>query len=73
MIVSLLDICDKLGVPLQASIERFMKCGIGICDSCAIDGFHVCTDGPVFDAETLRRLGQLGKKKLDLAGREVSI
>jgi dihydroorotate dehydrogenase electron transfer subunit len=73
MIVSLLDICDKLGVPLQASIERFMKCGIGICDSCAIDGFHVCTDGPVFDDETLKRLGQLGKKKLDLAGREVSI
>jgi len=28
-----------------------MKCGIGLCGSCAIgDGFLVCRDGPVIDA-----------------------
>ncbi len=25
-------------IPVQASLERYMKCGIGLCDSCTIDG-----------------------------------
>ncbi|MGQ9588508.1 MAG: iron-sulfur cluster-binding protein, partial [Thermoplasmata archaeon] len=73
MIVSLLELTRHRRVPMQASLERFMKCGIGICDSCAIDGLHVCRDGPVFSDTILRRFEDLGKTKLDAAGRRISI
>jgi sulfite reductase subunit B len=30
------------------SLERNMKCGVGKCGHCQIDGLYVCQDGPVF-------------------------
>jgi NAD(P)H-flavin reductase len=30
------------------SLERHMKCGVGKCGHCQIEGFYVCQDGPVF-------------------------
>jgi NAD(P)H-flavin reductase len=30
------------------SFERHMKCGVGKCGHCQIDGLYVCQDGPVF-------------------------
>lgn len=73
MLVGTVALCREKGLPLQASIERIMKCGIGVCDSCAIDGKHVCTDGPVFDLAELGRLSELGRTKLDRSGRKVGI
>lgn len=73
MLVGLLTLANRHKTPLQASLERYMKCGIGICDSCAIDGRHVCRDGPVFSDAELRVLGELGKTKLDPSGRKVPI
>ncbi|MEM4233232.1 MAG: dihydroorotate dehydrogenase electron transfer subunit, partial [Thermoplasmata archaeon] len=73
MIVRMVRICSRMGVPLQASLERVMRCGIGLCDSCAIDGVHVCRDGPVFGLSELRRFKDLGRTKLDLAGRRTPV
>jgi dihydroorotate dehydrogenase electron transfer subunit len=73
MIVGLLKLATEKGIPIQASLERLMKCGIGICDSCALDGKHVCKDGPVFSEADLRAMLELGKTKLDHAGRKVPI
>ena len=73
MIAVMRDICRDRGLPLQASVERIMKCGIGICDSCALDGKHVCTDGPVFDLGDLERFEEFGKTRLDRAGRKTGI
>ncbi|WP_010479949.1 dihydroorotate dehydrogenase electron transfer subunit [Thermococcus zilligii] len=39
---------------VQVSMERHMKCGIGICGSCNLGKYLVCRDGPVFRGETLR-------------------
>jgi dihydroorotate dehydrogenase electron transfer subunit len=39
---------DK-GVKAEASLESYMKCAVGICDSCTINGFTVCRDGPVVE------------------------
>lgn len=44
-------------IPTYCSLERLMKCGIGICDACSVGGLQVCKDGPVFRAEMLRNLG----------------
>jgi len=38
----------------EFSLERFMRCGIGVCGSCVLkNGLRVCKDGPVFKAESL--------------------
>lgn len=73
MICKMLGLAVKRKIHMQASLERIMKCGIGLCDSCAIDGKHVCTDGPVFSEAVMRGLGDLGRSRLDLTGRKVRV
>ncbi len=49
-----LDINDD---SIYISLERRMKCGIGKCGHCQIDGKYCCKEGPVFkysDVSTLR-------------------
>lgn len=44
------DLAWAQGVSVEVAMERYMKCGIGICGSCMVEGTHsrVCADGPVF-------------------------
>lgn len=60
-----------LGVPVFCSVERWMKCGVGLCDACALGPYHVCVDGPVFPAERLTAVEDFGRVKHDSAGRRV--
>jgi dihydroorotate dehydrogenase electron transfer subunit len=69
MIKDLLNVADELKTPLQASLERFIKCGRGLCGQCAIDGLLVCKDGPVFWSDTLKHLYDFGKSAMDVCGR----
>jgi dihydroorotate dehydrogenase electron transfer subunit len=49
------------GIPCQISLEANMACGLGACQGCAVKGstrsgrsyFHVCKEGPVFEAEEI--------------------
>lgn len=63
----------EFGVLGQYSVERYMKCGIGICDACSLDGRLVCSDGPVFDGDFLLSTDDFGRYKLAPDGRRVSI
>ncbi|MHB9150284.1 MAG: iron-sulfur cluster-binding protein, partial [Thermoleophilia bacterium] len=38
------------------TLEKRMKCGIGICGRCNIGPRYVCVDGPVFSMAELREL-----------------
>jgi dihydroorotate dehydrogenase electron transfer subunit len=38
----------------QFSLHRYIKCGIGICGACCVDGLRVCMDGPVFSGDVLK-------------------
>jgi len=38
------------------SLERRMKCGVGKCGHCQINGVYVCQEGPVFNLAQLRNL-----------------
>jgi NAD(P)H-flavin reductase len=38
------------------AVERYMKCGTGLCGHCYVNGRYVCTDGPVFSWAELCRL-----------------
>jgi NAD(P)H-flavin reductase len=41
---------------VRVSVERNMRCGIGLCGHCQLRGHLVCVDGPVFE---LDRIGPL--------------
>jgi len=40
------------------SLERRMKCGVGKCGHCQMDGKYVCLDGPVFSYHEIKRLSE---------------
>jgi sulfhydrogenase subunit gamma (sulfur reductase) len=40
------------------SLERRMKCGIGKCGHCQVNGVYVCIDGPEFNYHTLKFLSE---------------
>lgn len=51
-------LCD-LGLDaadVHLAIERYMKCGTGVCGHCYVNHRYVCTDGPVFPYAGLREL-----------------
>ena len=41
---------------IVTTLEKRMKCGIGICGRCNIGGRYVCVDGPVFTWNELQEL-----------------
>ncbi|MFH1006030.1 MAG: FAD/NAD(P)-binding protein [Candidatus Latescibacterota bacterium] len=38
------------------SLERRMKCGLGKCGHCQIEGIYVCQEGPVFSYPEIKRM-----------------
>ena len=60
-----------LNVPVFCSVERHMKCALGMCDACALGPFHVCVDGPVFPSERLLPLPEFARAHRDPSGRRV--
>jgi dihydroorotate dehydrogenase electron transfer subunit len=66
------EFCKKNNIQCEASLERYMKCGIGICGQCVCDGQMVCKDGPVFNSETLNNMKDFGKYSLLKSGQKVS-
>jgi len=63
--------CAKHSIPCQVSVERYMKCGVGVCGSCDISGRTCCRDGPVFSGEEALRLPDFGKAHHDASGKKV--
>jgi len=58
-------------VPVFCSVERHMKCALGMCDACALGPYHVCVDGPVFPADRLLPLPEFARAHRDSSGRRV--
>ena len=62
MIRFVLDRLKELGLSdgqMITTLERHMKCGVGICNHCYLDGRLVCVDGPVFYKSELTDPGVL--------------
>ena len=73
MLVAVHRLCRERGIPGQLSLERYMKCGFGICGQCAMDGYLVCQDGPVFEVEQLDGLRDFGRAHRSATGRRLPI
>lgn len=72
MLYFLYKACVELGVDCQLSLERYMKCGAGVCGCCVIDDQRVCRDGPVFTKEQISKLDDFGNRNRDVCGRIVN-
>jgi dihydroorotate dehydrogenase electron transfer subunit len=63
MLASVSGLAESFGIDCQVSLERIMACGIGLCQSCAVEakgsdgGDSVyklcCKNGPVFDSSNI--------------------
>jgi dihydroorotate dehydrogenase electron transfer subunit len=74
MMYNLFLLTEKYGIPMQASMERIMRCSIGLCGSCTIGKLRVCKDGPVLTSEQLRSVkDEFGKLYLDFTGKKIKL
>ncbi len=74
MMYKMFLLAEQHQVPLQASLERIMRCAIGLCGSCGIGKLMVCKDGPVLTSEQLKSVKyEFGRFQLDLAGRKIKL
>lgn len=66
------DLCEEAKVNAQISVERYMKCGIGVCGACSVDGTGAptCQKGTVMESETLRKITEFGKYHRDGSGKK---
>lgn len=68
------EICEKNKIQMQASLERFMKCGgLGICGQCSVNGIRVCADGPIFRNEMLGKMLEFGNSARLKTGKKVAL
>jgi dihydroorotate dehydrogenase electron transfer subunit len=54
-------LCKKYKVPAELSLERYMKCGFGVCGQCACGNKLVCADGCIFSGEEALSLEDFGQ------------
>jgi len=74
MMLKVFESAEKYGIALEASLERLMRCAIGLCGSCVINRYRVCKDGPVFTAEQIREAkNEFGVSKRDFDGRKIPL
>jgi len=71
MMYKMFLLTEPFKMPFQASLERLMRCAIGLCGTCVIGRFRVCRDGPVFSKEQLREVrNEFGRFKRGFDGRK---
>jgi dihydroorotate dehydrogenase electron transfer subunit len=68
MMYKIAQLANTKKIFVQASLERMMKCGIGMCGSCCMDEVLVCRDGTVFDGTFLKNSKEFGHTHRSKAG-----
>lgn len=61
MMAKAVAVANSRRLPIEASVERVMKCGVGMCGSCCMGAELVCTDGTVFDGARLAANPDFGR------------
>lgn len=73
MLVALYRIARERGLEAQLSVERYMKCGFGLCGQCAMDSLLVCLDGPVLTVDQLDGVQDFGHYHRSTTGRRMPV
>ena len=65
---------EKRGLEIQASLERYIKCAVGLCGNCAVGPYRVCKDGPIFNTEMLKEIkDEFAVSAMDASGIKVRV
>ena len=72
MLKKISEITAKHQIPSQLSLERYMKCGYGICGNCVVDplGIRLCCEGPVIKNDVCVQIEEFGKYHRDHLGKK---
>lgn len=72
MMKAVSDIAFERKIQAQISVERYMKCGFGVCGNCVVDdsGITTCKKGTVMDNEDVRNIKEFGEYHRDSVGRK---
>ncbi len=73
MMKKVAQISEESGIPSEVSVERYMKCGIGICGQCAIDeaGICLCKEGPILSGKRALSLTEFGRYHRNSTGKKI--
>ncbi len=74
MMKGIYDMVEDHHIPAQFSLERYMKCAMGLCGQCCVDdtGWRVCVEGPVFWSHELKMIGEFAQYRRDASGTRLS-
>jgi dihydroorotate dehydrogenase electron transfer subunit len=73
MMYNVFKICEKHNIDCQISMERYMRCGFGVCGACVCGRQIVCKDGPVFGTKELKDMKDFNTNALLKSGRDVDL
>ena len=72
MMAAVANLAEQYDTDAQISLERYMKCGFGLCGQCVVDptGDTTCTKGPVVSLDYVRKVDEFGKYHRDNLGKK---
>lgn len=72
MMLKAAKLAEEKGIKAQISVERYMKCGFGVCGNCCVDGLGVssCVEGPVMPLAKVLKIEDFGKYHRDSLGKK---
>ena len=70
MMKGIFDILEASKIPAQYSLERYMKCALGVCGQCCVDseGWRICVEGPVFENDKINQITEFAMYRRDASG-----
>lgn len=70
MMKGIYEILEHANIPAQYSLERYMKCALGVCGQCCVDseGWRICVEGPVFENDKISQITEFAKYRRDASG-----
>ena len=70
MMKGIFNILEASSIPAQYSLERYMKCALGLCGQCCVDkkGWRICVEGPVFKNKQIKQIEEFGKYRRNASG-----
>lgn len=74
MMKKVINACDEFEVDCEVSMERYMKCGFGVCGQCVVDGLgiRICKEGPILSKEIVKKIPDFGYYKRDASGKKIN-
>lgn len=73
MMKKVAEIAVKKKIAAQISVERYMKCGFGICGNCCVDdsGIRTCQKGPIMELKDVLKIKEFGVYHRDNLGKKI--